>query len=181
MISGSKFGSKSDGRSSSSSFCKAGSLSTARAAACSCWKVKSGKNFCAVSVVVIATVGPKEFRERQDLRVGGAIDALGMGHDQLQNALLPQTESRGLIVDDRIDRDGGFGKPVGQRLFARAEAAKAVRLQLNEAGGTHYIHARAGCLTPSCFTPGGRSQHANPGNKFHETTNIRKLPLRKSG
>jgi hypothetical protein len=67
--------------------------------------------------IVVAVVAPKQFCERQDLVITRAIHSIRMSHDHVEDRLLPQTEARHLVVDDRIDSDRGLGEPIGQRLL----------------------------------------------------------------
>src|SRR6266446_8236177 len=84
---------------------------------------------------MVPAVRPEQFREIENFRVARRIDALRMCGDSFENPFLAQSESRGLVVDDRVDGDGGLAEPVSQGLLLGRELAEAFRFELDEGGG----------------------------------------------
>lgn len=68
---------------------------------------KFGKKLLRGGFVMVSPIGPEEFGKSENLGVDGAIGSFGVRDDQLQHALLPQSKSRELIVDDGVD---GYGR-----------------------------------------------------------------------
>src|SRR4030095_9980326 len=97
-------------------------------------------------LVVVAAVGPEEQRVAADLRERGVGNALRVADNRLEQPLLADAERRQLVVDDRIDRDRRLRQPVGQRLLTSIELAKAVGLELQEAGVRDALDQRARAL-----------------------------------
>ena len=99
-----------------------------------------GQNLLRGVLVVIAAIGPEQLGVGVDFREGGGIDAGRMRHHRFEQVLLAEAEPRLLVVDDGIDRDGGLGEPIGERLFAGREVAEAVGGHLDESGGADALH-----------------------------------------
>src|SRR5262249_13911127 len=88
---------------------------------------ESGKELLGGRVVMVAAIGPEHFCEVEDLRVARRVDAFGVAGDGFENPFLTQPEARGLVVDNRIDGDGGLAEPVSEGLLPGREFAEAFR------------------------------------------------------
>ena len=93
-----------------------------------------GRNFCAVVSLWLPRLAQKSSAYSRSLRERLRWHAAVMRDDAFEQALLAQAEARELVVDDRIDGNGGLRQPVGQCLLRVVELREAGRLQLDEAG-----------------------------------------------
>ena len=92
--------------------------------------------------VMVAGVGPEEFRVVSNLPERGGADALRVRDYGFEYALLPEAESRHLVVDYGVNGDGRLAQVVCENLLSRREVAEALGLDLKYAGRADALDER---------------------------------------
>ena len=101
-----------------------------------------GEEFLRRVAVVVAGVGPEEFRVVRNLLERGGANALRVRDYGFEYALLPQAEARHLVVDYRVNGDGRLAQVVCENLLSRREVAEAFGLDLKYAGRADALDER---------------------------------------
>ena len=118
---------------------------------------KFGEEFLRGGFVVVAFVGPEKHGEIEDRAVDGRVDLRFVGDNGFEHTFLTQAEAGELVVDDRLDGDGGLLQPVVESLLLRGEAGEALRFNLDECGGVDAVGERS-FVAGSQENGGGRDE-----------------------